>query len=134
MKMKSMEPSKEARKEMMRAARGKSKVNSFFISGETGEIVQSAWRDDRAWFPDKPNGTYEVHIRREPFMSYSMLQDQIDDIMRCVWQDEENLHESEMRFLRDMVNLPDDQIKAEFGFKPAKIAELRSRAREVGAV
>ncbi|HWQ18464.1 MAG TPA: hypothetical protein VN455_01715 [Methanotrichaceae archaeon] len=109
---------------MMKAAKGKSKVNSFFISRETGEMVSSAWRDDKAYFPDKPKNTYEVHIRREPFMSYSMLDDQIEDIMCNVYQEDE-METQQLEELKELASYSDDVLKYQFGFSERRIAGLR---------
>jgi hypothetical protein len=72
-------PSESAKKEMMACARSKKNPdNSFFIEKETGEIKNRAYRDDRSYFPSCPKGTYEIHIQKEPFLSYSMLDDIIE--------------------------------------------------------
>jgi hypothetical protein len=72
-------PSDDAKKEMMACARSKKNPdNSFFIMKENGEIRTRAYRDDRSYFPSIPAGTYEIHIQKEPFLSYSMLDDIIE--------------------------------------------------------
>lgn len=89
--MQSEMPNAEARKAMMACARSKKNPdNSFFIDRATGAIKTRAYRDDRAWFPNVPKGTYEIHIRKEPFLSYSMLDDLIAEIMNRVWQEDED--------------------------------------------
>lgn len=88
--MQSEVPTQAARKEMMKVARSKKSLdNSFFISKETGDIVTRAYRDDKAYFPNRPKNTYEVHIRKCPFFSYSDLDDQIESIMAMVYQEDE---------------------------------------------
>lgn len=85
--MQSVEPNQEARKAMMACARSrKNPNNSFFIDRKTGELKTTAYRDDKGYFPDIPKNTYEVHILKEPFLSYDQLQEQIDSIMQVVWQ------------------------------------------------
>jgi hypothetical protein len=87
--MKSVEPNQAARKAMMSVARSKKNPNnSFFIDRATGAIKTAAYRDEKGYFPEIPKGTYEVHIRKCPFCSYSDLQDQIDAIMCNVWQED----------------------------------------------
>lgn len=85
--MQSVEPNMEAKKAMMACARSrKNPDNSFFIDRETGALRTTAYRDDKGYFPNQPNNTYEVHILKEPFFSYDQLQEQIDSIMQVVWQ------------------------------------------------
>lgn len=72
--MKAKLPNEEARKAMMKVARSKKNPNnSFFISMETGEIKAIQYREQNAYFPSFPTGTYEIHITKEPFLSYDML-------------------------------------------------------------
>lgn len=86
----SVEPNQEARKAMMACARSKKNPNnSFFIDRTTGELRTTAYRDDKGYFPNIPKNTYEVHILKEPFFSYEMLQEQIDSIMDMVRQQDE---------------------------------------------
>lgn len=67
-------PNEETRKIMMICARSRKNLNnSFFIEKDTGEIKCAAYRDERAYFPQYPEGTYEIHIQKDPFLSYSML-------------------------------------------------------------
>lgn len=88
--MRSVEPNMEARKAMMSCARSaKNPNNSFFIDRATGELRTTAYRDEKGYFPEVPKGTYEVHILKEPFFSYEMLQEQIDSIMAMIWQQDE---------------------------------------------
>ena len=70
--------------------------------------------------------------RKEPFLGYAMLDKQIEGIVAMQQQNEEMLQATELEFLKDMARLPEDQIEAEFGYKPAKIAELKARAKEMG--
>lgn len=77
--MKAKLPNEEARQAMMNVARSKKNPNnSFFILKETGEIKTTAYRDERGYFPDIPKGTYEIHITKEPFLSYDMLDEIIE--------------------------------------------------------
>ena len=78
-------PSESAKKEMMSVARTKKNPdNSFFISKESGEIISRAYRDEKGYFPSVPKGTYEIHVTKEPFMSYPMLDDLIEAQMWSV--------------------------------------------------
>jgi len=74
-------PTKKAKREMMKSAKRLISNNSFFISKTTGEIITSAWRDDKSYFADYPKDTYEVHIRKNYFQSYTDLDEQIDNII-----------------------------------------------------
>lgn len=123
--MTSSAPSEAARKEMMRAARSRKNLdNSFFISRETGEIVTRAWRDDRSYFSDGPEGTYEVHIRKSPFFSYSDLDDQIESIMAMVYQ-EDGMKSEELQNMKELRSYSNECLKGNFGFSEQRIAELR---------
>jgi hypothetical protein len=125
-------PNEEARKEMMRAARGKSKSNSFFIFRETGEIKQATWRDDNSYFSSIPKGTYEIHIRKCPFCSYSDLDAQIENTVAMLEQNDEMELEAHKRFLKEIATFSEERIQAEYGFSSAKIAELREEAKAMG--
>jgi hypothetical protein len=83
-------PSESARKEMMSVARSKKNPdNSFFVSKESGEIMSRAYRDEKGYFPLVPKGTYEIHITKEPFLSYGMLDEVIEAQMWGVREEEE---------------------------------------------
>lgn len=89
-------PSDDAKKEMMACARSKKNPdNSFFIEKETGKIKTRAYRDDRSYFPSCPKGTYEIHIQKEPFLSYSMLDDIIEAQMWGAREEERIAEEAE---------------------------------------
>jgi hypothetical protein len=125
---KSMEPNQEARKEMMACARSKKNPNnSFFIDRETGELKTTSYRDDKGYFPNRPKNTYEVHILKEPFFSYEMLQEQIDSIMQRVWEEDE-MEEQQEKEMRELASYSDEVLKGNFGFSDSRIAELREYA------
>jgi hypothetical protein len=88
-------PTIKAKKEMMRSAKGISSKNSFFISKITGDIIISAWRDNKSYFADIPKDTYEIHIRKNYFLSYSDLNEQIENTISLILQDEEMQKEYE---------------------------------------
>ena len=94
-KMKAKLPNEDARKTMMSVARSKKNPNnSFFIKKETGEIKSTAYRDEKGYFPSIPSGTYEIHIQKEPFLSYDMLDEIIEAQMRGV-SEQERIDEEE---------------------------------------
>jgi hypothetical protein len=125
MKMRSEEPNKEARQAMMSYARyGNERDNSFFIDRETGKLISSSWRDDKSYYPTIPQDTYEVHIQRSRFMSYSDLQELIDSIMQRVWEEDE-MSEQQEKDMKELSTYSDDCLKEIFGFSEQKIKELR---------
>jgi hypothetical protein len=86
LKMVSM-PSEYSQKEMMKVARSKKNPdNSFFIDRDTGQIVSRAYRDNKGYFPNYPTNTYEVHISKEPFLSYADLKKQLCQIVEMLEQ------------------------------------------------
>ncbi|HWQ19238.1 MAG TPA: hypothetical protein VN455_05615 [Methanotrichaceae archaeon] len=130
----SQAPTKTARKEMMKSIRGKGKDNSFFISRETGEIVSSAWRDDKGHFPQTPEGTYEVHVERAPFETYSDLDAFLDSVMCRVYEEDNMVSESEKQYLKDVISISEEQANQEYGLKADQIEKIRDRAKELGIV
>jgi hypothetical protein len=124
-------PNKEARKEMLRAARGKSATNSFFVSKETGEIVSSAWRDEVAYFPTVPKGTYEIHIRAG--ISNVDLGLLIEEVVDLQVQGEEikELEKKQIADIKELASYSDEVLKGNFGFSMQRIQEIRKATNQI---
>ena len=80
---KAVEPSIEAKKAMMKAARTPNADNVFFISIFDGSIVTSLWCDKNSYVSNPPRDSYQVSVVRNHFLSYKELDEIIQDAL-CI--------------------------------------------------
>ena len=79
--MKIARPMKEVRKFLMAVARRKTenRDNHFWIDVKNGTLRSSGYLQGNGdYFPHTPQGTYEVRISYEPFLSYAQLDSYIE--------------------------------------------------------